>query len=123
MSDLEIGITGFLILFLLLAIRMPVGTAMLIVGAAGIWIIHPRGEAASIATLGGEIFSVSTVYSLTILPLFGLVRRLYDDRVAAATCFLFAIRPELIESSIEPIRGPTFWFFFVVSLYFIWRAR
>ena len=88
MSDLEIGIAGFVILFLLLGIRMPVGTAMLIVGTVGIWIIHPRGETAAIATLGGEIFSISTVYSLTILPLFilmgnlagisGMSRDLYD---------------------------------------------
>jgi tripartite ATP-independent transporter DctM subunit len=88
MNDLEIGIAGFVILFLLLGIRMPVGTAMLIVGTVGIWIIHPRGETAAIATLGGEIFSISTVYSLTILPLFilmgnlagisGMSRDLYD---------------------------------------------
>ena len=71
--------------------------------------------------VGGQVWGI-VVSGLTILPLFGLVRRLYDDRVAAATCFLFAIHPELIESSIEPIRGPTFWFFFVTSLYFIWRA-
>ena len=88
MSNLEIGILGFFVLFLLLAIRMPVGTAMLAVGVPGIWIIHPRGDDAAIATLGGEIFSVSTVYSLTILPLFilmgnlagisGMSRDLYD---------------------------------------------
>lgn len=88
MGDLEIGILGFLVLFVLLAIRMPVGTAMLVVGITGIWIIHPRGDEAAIATLGGEIFSISTVYSLTILPLFilmgnlagisGMSRDLYD---------------------------------------------
>ena len=52
MTNLEIGLVGFAVLFFLLAIRMPVGTAMLIVGTAGIWIIHPRGGEAAIATLG-----------------------------------------------------------------------
>ena len=76
MGHLEIGLIGFAALFLLLAIRMPVGTAMLVVGVVGIWVIHPRGDEASIATLGGEIFSVSTIYSLTILPLFILMGNL-----------------------------------------------
>ena len=76
MSHLEIGLIGFAALFVLLAIRMPVGTAMLVVGVVGIWVIHPRGDEASIATLGGEIFSVSTIYSLTILPLFILMGNL-----------------------------------------------
>jgi len=76
MNDLDIGIAGFVVLFVLLAIRMPVGTAMLAVGIVGIWVLHPRGDEAAIATLGGEIFSVSSIYSLTILPLFILMGNL-----------------------------------------------
>ena len=111
MSNLEIGILGFLALFLLLAIRMPVGTAMLAVGVPGIWIIHPRGGDAAIATLGGEIFSVSTVYSLTILPLFilmgnlagisGMSRDLYD----AAHAWFGHLRGGLASSTIVGCAG------------------
>lgn len=87
-SDIMIGAMGFVLLLLLLAIRVPVGTAMLAVGAGGIWILHPRGDVAVFATLAGESFSVSYLYSLTILPLFvlmgnlsgvsGMSRDLYD---------------------------------------------
>ena len=111
MSSLEIGILGFFVLFLLLAIRMPVGTAMLAVGVPGIWIIHPRGDDAAIATLGGEIFSVSTVYSLTILPLFilmgnlagisGMSRDLYD----AAHAWFGHLRGGLASSTIVGCAG------------------
>ncbi|GAB4141501.1 MAG: hypothetical protein Tsb009_11280 [Planctomycetaceae bacterium] len=64
----------------------------------------------------GKIWGV-LISGLTIPPLFGLVRILYNERVAFAACFLFAVHPELIEAAIEPIRGPTFWFFFMMSLY------
>lgn len=83
-----------------------------------IWGLHTIGFD---WVVGAQAWGV-LVSGLTILPMFGLIRRLYDDRIALATCFLFAIHPEFIESSIEPIRGPTFWFFFVLSLYVIWRT-
>jgi tripartite ATP-independent transporter DctM subunit len=85
MSDLVIGIVGFLALMFLLAIRTPVGTAMMLVGFVGILQINPRG---ALPTLAGEAFSISTIFSLTILPLFilmgnlagisGMSRDLYD---------------------------------------------
>ena len=50
MSNIEIGLAGFAALFVLLGLRMPVGTAMLAVGVAGIWAIHPRGGEAAVAT-------------------------------------------------------------------------
>ena len=85
MSDIEIGLLGFGALALLLAMRMPVATAMMTVGFVGIYAINPRG---ALATLAGESFSIATVFSLTILPLFilmgnfagisGMSRDLYD---------------------------------------------
>lgn len=59
---------------------------------------------------------------LLVLPLFGWVRCLYGARAAAAACFLYAVHPDLIELGIEPIREPTFWLFFVLSLYLLHRA-
>jgi len=62
------------------------------------------------------------VATLTILPLFGWLRRLLDRRVALAACGLYAIHPEFIEVSPEPIRDATFWLLAATSLYLLWRA-
>jgi tripartite ATP-independent transporter DctM subunit len=85
MDTTTIAILGFAALLLLLALRMSVGAAMLLVGAAGIWMIRP---AASLPVVAGEIFGEASNYSLTILPLFilmgnlagisGMSRDLYD---------------------------------------------
>jgi hypothetical protein len=57
-----------------------------------------------------------------VLPLFGWVRRQFDDTVALAACLLYAVHPIFIQWSPEIIRDPTFWFFFTLSLYLLWRA-
>ena len=85
MTGLETGLLGFGALFVLLAIRVPVGTAMLTVGAAGIYLIRPP---AVMPIMAGEIFAEGTAYALTILPMFilmgnlagisGMSRDLYD---------------------------------------------
>ena len=85
MDGTTIAILGFLGLFVLLFIRVPVGIAMMIVGAIGIYAIRPS---ASIPVVAGEIFGESSNYPLTILPLFilmgnlaglsGMSRDLYD---------------------------------------------
>jgi hypothetical protein len=71
--------------------------------------------------LAGKIWGVA-ISSLTVLPLFGLARRQFDDRVAAVACLLYAFHVKLIEWSPEMIRDPTFWFLFMLSLYLLWRA-
>ena len=71
--------------------------------------------------VAGKLWSV-LVSSLAVLPMFGWVRRLFSDRVAWAACFLYAVHPEFIEFSIEPVRDPTFWFLFNLCLYTTWRA-
>jgi hypothetical protein len=60
--------------------------------------------------------------TLVILPLFGFVRRQFNDRVAAVACLIYAVHPELIEWSPELIRDQTFWLLFTTSLYCLWRA-
>lgn len=85
MDGSMLAILGFGALFVLLLCRMSVGAAMLLVGAAGIYMIRP---AASLPVVAGEIFGEATNYSLTILPLFilmgnlagvsGMSRDLYD---------------------------------------------
>ncbi len=71
--------------------------------------------------LAGKIWNVM-IACLTVLPLYGWVRRQFDDRVALAAGCLYALHAELIRSSPEGIRDPTFWFFMMLSLYLLWRA-
>ena len=59
---------------------------------------------------------------LSVLPLFGWVRRLFNDRAAAVAVILFAVHPEMIELSVEPIREATFWLFFLAAVYVIHRC-
>ncbi|HXT57382.1 MAG TPA: glycosyltransferase family 39 protein, partial [Pirellulales bacterium] len=71
--------------------------------------------------LASKLWGVG-VSSLVVLPLFGWVRRQFDDRTAICACFLYAIHPKMIEWSPEAIRDPTFWFLWTCSLYAAWRA-
>jgi tripartite ATP-independent transporter DctM subunit len=85
MDGSSIAILGFVTLFFLLFIRMPVGMSMMMVGGLGIYLIRPQ---ASLPVISGEIFAEASNYSLTILPLFilmgnlagisGMSRDLYD---------------------------------------------
>lgn len=60
--------------------------------------------------------------SLLVLPLFGWVRRQYNDRVALGACLLYAIHPGLIRFCPELLRDQTFWFLLILTLYLSWRA-
>jgi len=89
MSDIDIGVIGFVALFVLLALRMPVATAMMLVGFVGHLVLNERG---ALPTLAGETFHIPHMLSLTILPLFilmgnlagisGMSRDLYDAAYA-----------------------------------------
>lgn len=60
--------------------------------------------------------------SLVILPLWGWVRRQFDDRVALVACLLYAVNPKFIEWSPEVMRDPTFWLLFMLAIYWLWRS-
>lgn len=70
MPDHITGIVGIVVLVVLMLIRVPIGSAMLAVSAAGIYIIRPQ---AALPALANEAFSALTTYSLIILPLFILM--------------------------------------------------
>ncbi len=72
-------------------------------------------------TGAGVVWGIA-VGSLTILPLYGWLRRIGNDRLALAGCLLYISQPKFIELSMEPIRDSSFWFFFVLCLYSAWRA-
>jgi hypothetical protein len=70
----------------------------------------------------GKVWGV-LISTLVVLPLFGWVRRQFDDRVALVSCLLYAVQPQFLRWSPETIRDPTFWFFFALSLYWLWQAE
>ncbi|MBN1395384.1 MAG: glycosyltransferase family 39 protein [Pirellulales bacterium] len=63
-----------------------------------------------------------TISSLVVLPLWGWVRRQFDDRVALLACMLYIVHPKFIEWSPEMMRDSTFWLLFASTIYFLWRA-
>jgi hypothetical protein len=71
--------------------------------------------------MGGTIWGI-LISCLAVLPIFGWVRRQFDDTAALMACLLYAVQPVFIQWSPEIIRDPTFWFFFALSLYLLWRA-
>jgi C4-dicarboxylate transporter DctM subunit len=71
MTSLEIGMAGFGVLLLLLAVRIPIGVAMLTVGIIGYTSI--AGEAALLSYLKTETYWRFTTESLSVVPLFLLM--------------------------------------------------
>ena len=74
MSNSLIGVLGILALFGLLAIRMPVGIVMMLVGFVGIGVMN--GWPAALSTLGGEPFVIASNFELMIIPMFVLMGNL-----------------------------------------------
>ena len=108
MDGTGIALAGFLALFVLLFIRVPVGLAMLVVGLGGIAAVRPG---AVTAVLAGEIFAVASRYPLTILPLFMLmgslavVSGMSRDLYRAAHSWLGRFRGSLASASIVACAG------------------
>jgi len=71
--------------------------------------------------MAGVVWGV-VIASLVVPPLYGWVRRQFDDRVALAACMLYAVHPKTIAWSPELTRDPTFWFLVTLTLYLLWRA-
>ena len=71
MSPTAAGLVGLAALFFLLGIRVPVGIAMMLVGAAGFSALN--GVPAGIALLASEPFVIASSYELIVIPLFVLM--------------------------------------------------
>jgi 4-amino-4-deoxy-L-arabinose transferase-like glycosyltransferase len=72
-------------------------------------------------TVAGQWWSLA-VSTLAVLPIYGFARRQFDERVGLLAAFFYAIHPAAIERSPEVVRDPTYWLFFMLSLYLSWRA-
>lgn len=90
MSPATVGLVGILVLFLLLALRIPVAFAMFLVGFAGLVLLDSWAAAKSL--LASEAFTLASSPELVVIPLFilmgnvasrsGMSRELYDAAYA-----------------------------------------
>ncbi len=71
MTDVAVGATGLGALLVLLALRMPVGLALMAVGWIGIWYLN--GFRAAGSTMVSTAFGLGSNYALVIIPLFVLM--------------------------------------------------
>ena len=71
MSPTTIGLVGFAALLVLLALRMPIGIAMMLVGIVGIASLNSTDAALKI--LGEFPYAYSSVHALSVIPLFVLM--------------------------------------------------
>ena len=71
MSGVEIAISGFVVMLLLIAIRMPVGLAMLLVGCVGY--TYFSGWKAFLSYMNATPYHLFSSYTLSVIPLFILM--------------------------------------------------
>ncbi|AQQ05343.1 C4-dicarboxylate ABC transporter [Roseibium algicola] len=71
MTSLSIGWSGVAILFTLLAVRMPIGIALMIVSLGGIWIL--TNTVAALGIISALPFTFIGDWSLTAIPMFLLM--------------------------------------------------
>lgn len=74
MAPETIGLVGILVMLLLLALKMPIGIAMLLVGIIGFGVLN--GWPAALSALGSYPYSYAAVYDLAVIPLFVLMGNL-----------------------------------------------
>lgn len=74
MSPEAVGLAGIGIMLLLLALKMPIGIAMLLVGIVGFGVLN--GWPAAMSALGSYPYSYAAVYDLAVIPLFVLMGNL-----------------------------------------------
>jgi tripartite ATP-independent transporter DctM subunit len=70
-SPPTVGLIGIVVMLVLLALRMPIGIAMLLVGAAGFAVLH--GVEPALHMLGSYPYGYAAVYELSVIPLFVLM--------------------------------------------------
>jgi len=74
MSPENIGLIGIVVMLVMLALKMPIGIAMLLVGIVGFGMLN--GWPAALSALGSYPYSYAAVYDLAVIPLFVLMGNL-----------------------------------------------
>ncbi len=109
MTPATIGIIGIIALFALLAIRMPVGIVMMVIGLFGTAALNGWGPALKI--LGHEPFVIASNFELLIIPMFVLMGNLASisgmsrDLYGAAYAWLGHWRGGLASATIAACAG------------------
>jgi tripartite ATP-independent transporter DctM subunit len=104
-----IGLIGIGLLLLLMALRMPIGIAMLLVGIVGFAILN--GPQAALAALGSYPYQYAAVYDFAVIPLFvlmgnlGSVSGMARDLYAAAYSWIGHMRGGLAHATILACAG------------------
>jgi hypothetical protein len=61
--------------------------------------------------------SVSLFFgTLTLIPLYFLLKRFFDDKIGLLVLLIFALIPVFVDRSADVVKGPVFWFFSVLGL-------
>ncbi|MBA4389479.1 MAG: hypothetical protein C0399_00880 [Syntrophus sp. (in: bacteria)] len=71
--------------------------------------------------LSGKMVSI-VFGSLTIIPLYCLVRGLFNQNVAIVSALFYIVHPRFVEYSSDVLREPVFWFFSVAALWLAWEG-
>ena len=90
LSGLEYGVIGFVVLMVLLAFRIPIGVAMLLVGLAGYTEI--AGKTALLSYLKTEVYYRFSTFDLSVAPLFILMGQLASKAGLSQALFTAANR-------------------------------
>jgi tripartite ATP-independent transporter DctM subunit len=104
-----IGLIGIAALLLLMALRMPIGVAMLLVGIVGFGVLN--GFPAALAALGTYPYQYAAVYDFAVIPLFvlmgnlGSVSGMARDLYTAAYAWIGHMRGGLAHATILACAG------------------
>jgi 4-amino-4-deoxy-L-arabinose transferase-like glycosyltransferase len=62
--------------------------------------------------------SVSFIFgSITLILLYLLIRRFFNDNITLLTTLVFALMPDFVDRCADVVRGPVYWFWLVLGLY------
>ena len=90
LTGLEYGIIGFVVLMALLALRIPIGVAMLLVGIGGY--VEIAGKTALLSYLKTEVYYRFSTFDLSVAPLFILMGQLASKAGLSQALFTSAHR-------------------------------
>lgn len=89
MSGIGLGLIVFLILFVLLVVRIPIGIAMFVAGALGYLQLTDWGPALLMSSLKSLAFARLSNYELSVIPLFLLMGQFATHGGLSRTLFRF----------------------------------
>ena len=87
MSGVTIAILAFALMLVLIALRCPIGLAMLLVGSGGYIVLHPSGSLAYFGYMKTNPYHQFANYTLSVIPLFILMGALAERAGIAASLF------------------------------------